>query len=167
LQYAKVYYRKNGQPTSSLIRVRVAIKLLKQLYGREPIASFGPLKLRALQQNMVLAKKARRYVNHVTQQVKRIFKWGVSMELVPAVIFQALATVPSLPKGRSEAVEPPPVRPVSDEDVRKTLPYLPQIVADMVVFQRLTGCRPGEVCIVRPCDLDTSGDVWVYTPQFS
>lgn len=41
LQYAKVYYRKNGQPTSSLIRVRVAIKLLKQLYGRETIASFG------------------------------------------------------------------------------------------------------------------------------
>ena len=43
--------------------------------------------------------------------------------------------------------------------------YLPTVVADMVRFQRATGCRPGEVCIVRPCDVDTTGDVWSYRPQ--
>jgi len=35
----------------------------------------------------------------------------------------------------------------------------------MVRFQRLTGCRPGEVCSIRPCDVDTSSDVWVYRPH--
>jgi integrase len=35
----------------------------------------------------------------------------------------------------------------------------------MVRFQRLVGCRPEEVCIVRPCDVDRSGDVWVYRPE--
>ena len=34
----------------------------------------------------------------------------------------------------------------------------------MVRLQRLTGCRPAEVCILRPCDVDTSGDVWLYRP---
>ena len=34
----------------------------------------------------------------------------------------------------------------------------------MLRFQRVTGCRPGEVCILRPCDIDRSGDVWVYRP---
>ena len=34
----------------------------------------------------------------------------------------------------------------------------------MVRFQRLTGCRPGEVCSLRPCDLDRSADVWAYRP---
>ncbi len=46
-----------------------------------------------------------------------------------------------------------------------TLPYLPAVVADMVRFQRLTGARPGEVCQLRPCDVDWSGDVWEYRPS--
>ena len=35
----------------------------------------------------------------------------------------------------------------------------------MVRFQRLTGCRPEEVCAIRPCDLDRSDDVWAYRPE--
>ena len=43
--------------------------------------------------------------------------------------------------------------------------HLPEVVADMVRFQRLTGCRPEEVCAVRPCDVDRSNDIWQYRPQ--
>lgn len=35
----------------------------------------------------------------------------------------------------------------------------------MIQLQRLSGMRPGEVCMMRTCDLDTSGRVWVYTPE--
>ena len=28
----------------------------------------------------------------------------------------------------------------------------------------LTGCRPGEIVIIRGCDLNTSGRIWEYTP---
>ena len=35
----------------------------------------------------------------------------------------------------------------------------------MVRLQRLTGARPGEICSLRPLDLDTSGDVWRYIPE--
>ncbi len=34
----------------------------------------------------------------------------------------------------------------------------------MVRLQRLTGMRPAEVCILRKCDIDTTGDVWLYRP---
>ena len=44
-------------------------------------------------------------------------------------------------------------------------PTCPPVVADMVRFQRLTGCRPGEVCQIRPCDVDRSGEVWEYRPE--
>jgi integrase len=44
------------------------------------------------------------------------------------------------------------------------LPHLSPIVADMIRLQRLTGCRPEDVCHLRPCDVDTSGDVWLYRP---
>jgi integrase len=35
----------------------------------------------------------------------------------------------------------------------------------MARLQRLTGMRPGEVRIMRPCDIDRSGDVWLYRPE--
>jgi integrase len=35
----------------------------------------------------------------------------------------------------------------------------------MVQVQRLIGCRPCEVTIMRPMDLDRAGDVWTYRPQ--
>ena len=34
----------------------------------------------------------------------------------------------------------------------------------MVRLQRLTGCRPEEICILRPCDVDRSSEVWAYRP---
>ncbi len=52
-----------------------------------------------------------------------------------------------------------------DSRVDVTLAYLSDVVADMVRFQRLTGCRPEEVCCIRPCDVDTTGVVWQYIPM--
>ena len=93
-----------------------------------------------------------------------MFKWAVWMELLPAAVYQAMATVPGLRTGRTEAPEPEPIGPVDDATVKDTLPYLSPIVADMVRFQQATGCRPAEVCRIRPIDLDTSGPTWVYRP---
>lgn len=35
----------------------------------------------------------------------------------------------------------------------------------MIQLQRLCGMRPSEVTIVRPKDVDRSGEVWIYRPQ--
>jgi integrase len=103
--------------------------------------------------------KCRRYCNYLVQQIRRIFKWGVSQELIPETVYRALATVSGLKRGRTEAREPDPVGPVADTVVDATLPHLPVVIADMVRLERLTGCRPAEVCSIRPCDVDTSGNV--------
>jgi hypothetical protein len=34
-----------------------------------------------------------------------------------------------------------------------------------VRLQRATEMRPSEVCVLRPCDLDSTGDVWTYRPE--
>jgi integrase len=73
--------------------------------------------------------------------------------------------VSGLRKGRSEAHEPDPVLPVDDATVQATLPHLTCVVADMVRFQRITGCRPQDACNLRPCDVDISGEVWLYRPS--
>lgn len=98
-------------------------------------------------------------------KIVRVFKWAVGEELVPVTTYQALAAVPGLRKGRTSAPDHLPVGPIPESAVQATLPHLPPIVADMVLIQRLTGCRPGELVILRPCDIDRNGEVWAYRPE--
>ena len=67
--------------------------------------------------------------------------------------------------GRTVAPERPSIKPVDDAIVEATLPHLSLIVANMVRLQLLTAMRPGEVCVVRPRDVDRSGDVWQFQPH--
>ena len=114
---------------------------------------------------MIADGLSRNTINQHVGRIRRIFRWAVSEELLPVQVHQALATVAGLRKGRGEARESDPVMPVADAMVEATLPHLPPVVADMVRLQRLTGARPGEVCLIRPGDVDTTGEVWTYRPQ--
>ena len=94
-----------------------------------------------------------------------MFKWGASEQLVSPHVPQALATVSGLRKGKSDARETGRVLPIDDEAVDRTLPFLPQTVADMVQVQRFSGMRPQELCLLRPCDIDRAADVWIFEPS--
>lgn len=163
-KHAQSYYVKNGRPTDEQAGIRAALRHVRRLYGRTPAREFGPLKLKAVRQAMIEADLSRGVTNQYVNRIRRMFRWGAENELVPVDVYQALTTVSGLRKGRSAARETDPVRPVPDEHVEATLPHLPNVVADMVRFQRLTGCRPAEACLIRPCDVDTSGEVWIYRP---
>ncbi|MEO2092036.1 MAG: site-specific integrase [Gemmataceae bacterium] len=113
---------------------------------------------------MIAAGWSRKRINQRVGHVRRAFKWGVENELVPPAVLHALAAVPGLQAGRTAARETTPVEPADDAVVDATLPFLRPAVAAMVRVQRLTGMRPGEVCQVRPADLDTGGPVWKFTP---
>ncbi len=104
-------------------------------------------------------------VNANVSRLKRMFRWAAENELIPVTIYQAVATVTGLKKGRSVAKEPKIVRPVGDAAIDAAIPYMPKPIGTMVRLQRLTGSRPGELCILRPCDVDRDGDVWCYKPS--
>jgi integrase len=114
---------------------------------------------------MVEAGWCRSYVNHQVNRLRRVFKWGVAEELIPAPVFQALQTLPGIRRGQAGVRESEPVKPVPDAFVDSALPFMPPPVAAMVDVQRLTGARPGEVCTLRAIDIDMSGRVWVCRPQ--
>lgn len=164
-QFAKRHYRKRGQPTRSLDEIRAALIPLRRLYSHTRAADFGPRSLKAIRQQYVERGVCRIHVNKRAGIVRRVFKWGVSEELVPPSVYHGLLAVSGLQKGRTEAPDHAPVGPVDDATVDATIPFLPPVVDDMIRLQRLTGCRPEEVCILRPCDLDRSGPVWEYRPE--
>jgi integrase len=174
LEFADKHYQKNGRPTHEIINIKCAMRPLKERYSRLLVRDFGPLKLKAIQMMLVggyvdQKEKAWKGVSRPTVNarigaIKRIFAWAVSEELVPKDMAHGLATVRGLQRGRTEAREPDPIQPVDDATIESTLRHLPPVVADMVRFQRLVGCRPGEVCGLRPCDVDRSQAIWLYTP---
>jgi integrase len=116
---------------------------------------------------MIAADRCRPLINKDISRLRAVFRWAVENELLPVTVHQALQAVSGLRKNRSAAREPEPVGPVPEEVVEKTLPFLAPQVAAMVRLQLLTGARPGEIVLLRPCDIERvdGSAVWVYRPR--
>jgi integrase len=164
-RHAEQHYRhSDGSPTSELDCLRAALRPLKALYGHTPAAAFGPLALKAVRERMVASGWCRNLVNKHAGRVKRVVRWAASEELLPPSAYHALQAVAGLARGGTAARETEPVKPVPEAFVDAVLPLVLPPVRAMIELQRLTGMRPGEVCAMRPCDLDTFGAVWLYRP---
>ncbi len=160
----KHYRRPDGSVTGELANFRDSLRPIRRLYGPTPASDFSPLKLKTVRQQMIDSGLSRGTINQRVGRIVRLYKWAASEELVPAGVYHALKTVTGLPKGRTDAKETQPVQPVADEAVEAIRTHVAHQVWAMVKLQRLTGMRPGEVVIMRTCDLDTSGEVWVFSP---
>lgn len=158
LKHAKDYY--GDGPRGEYANMKRAASEVKRLYARTRVVDFGPLQLKAVRRQFVEGGVSRTYANACTRRVVRIFRWGVAEGLLPAAVPDALAAVPGLRAGRGEARETAKVRAVPIATVQETLPHLSTVVRAMVEFQRLTGCRPGEVCKLRAGDVRRDGKVW-------
>jgi integrase len=145
--------------------MRHALRPLRELYGRLPAREFGPLHLKAVREKFVALGHSRKHINASVQRIGRVFRWAVGEGLIPPEVPQALAMVPGLRRGHTTARENKRVRPADAKIVDATLPHLPAVVRSMVELQQATGMRPGELCIMRPCDVDRTGDVWEYRPS--
>lgn len=184
--FTEKYY--GGNRTFEQI-VQMAI-VLRSTHERTAAAAFGPEHLHELRNNWVVGGWGRKHTNDMANRVVAMFRWAAEKSASPSSrlkvalhVWQVLKTVRGLAKGRPlfnfdgsilydidgqviiphEGKIPPPV---DSETVNRTLKFLPTVVADMVLFQQATGCRPGETCQLRPQDVDrSSADVWLYRPS--
>lgn len=160
----KYYVDADGKQTSEYKGVAAALLELDTLLGEELAFSFGPKMLVRFQAYLVTKGYARSYVNKIVGRVKRMFRWCTQQELVRPDLYHSLVAVEGLKKGRTKAPERPKVRPVPQDVVNATLPWMSPVVADLARIQLFCGMRPGEACRMRPCEIDRSGDVWFYMP---
>jgi integrase len=165
-QFAEGYYHKNGQPTKQLDRIKRALTPVKALYGDTLAKDFGPLALKAVREWMIKRDWTRGFINSCIGCIKRMFKWAVENELVPPSHYHGLQAVAGLRRGRTQARETQPIRPVEAAHVNAVLPFLTEPVRAMVQVQWLAGMRPCEVTMMRACDIDrNSSKAWVYRPE--
>lgn len=163
--FAIGYYRKDGKVTSEIDSLKAALKPVCDLFGRVPADSFGPGELKQVRQKMIDLKWARGTVNRHIQRVRRMFRWGVEQQLVRPETLASLQSVPDLRKGRSAAKETTPIASVPLAILEATLARLDSTVRAIVEIQLYADMRPGETVIMRPCDIDRSGETWLYVPH--
>ena len=165
LEWCEGYYRKNGELTPTYGHCHTAVSVFVEHFGKESVNNFAPLSLDFLQKHWVEKGYARLTVNRYVCIIKQMFRHGAKYQWVDAQVNYALFAVDNLKAGRTKAWEREDVEPVDDETVDRTLPFLPPIIRDMVRVQRLIGGRPQDVRNMRSCDIDQSGDIWVYRPH--
>lgn len=159
------YLDAEGKPSKEAKHFATVIKPTRELYGDTPACKFGPLAFKAVREKLMAPNRSRRYINKLGGKLKAMFKWAVTEELVPASVYEALRAVSGLERGRTTAKENPRVKPVPIEYVNAIRPFVSRQVQALIDLQLLTAARQGEMVIMRPVDLDMTGDVWVYEPK--
>lgn len=164
--WARQRYLVNGRPSSQVSTVTTALRWMRERHGPRPAVEFSPRDIAELQTEMIRSGLARTTINAYIGAIKAMFSWAATAEqsLVDPSTAAAVLIARGLRKGRTSAREAPRVRPVEDAALNFTLPFLHPTIADMVVVQRLTGMRPGELCAMRWNEIDRSGPAWVYAP---
>lgn len=184
LEHAEDYYRSNWR--NARYHILPGTNILLSLFAAQPVSEFGPLKLKRVIEQLLINGDQRKEVKRngwkpLSQSsirqylgaLKLLFKWGVSAELVPSSVADALQYVEPPRPGRGKLGEKVrknrDIKPVTNAEIAAVLPHLSPEVAAMVQVQLLAVMRPDEVTIIRPCDLDMSQATkkrpnWIYRP---
>ncbi|MHC5214192.1 MAG: tyrosine-type recombinase/integrase, partial [Planctomycetota bacterium] len=166
MAFANSYYvDPNGKPTQEPKDIRYTMKMLLDCFPALPVDEFGPLRLKAVREAMIEKNWCRNLINRRIGMIRRMFKWAVSEQIVSPMILHGLQAVTGLRRGRTQAKESKRVLPVDERHVYAVLAHTTPVVAAMIELQLLSGMRPAELCLLRPCDLDRSGPVWHYYPE--
>jgi integrase len=162
LAYVEDAERAYAPPSRELEPIKVVVRDLRKSFGSMFADEFGPLLLKELRQQWIDRGLRRAFINKKVKRAIRIWGWGVENELVSPDVWNSLRAVASLRSGRSAAKESDPVEGVSDRDVLVTLPHLPRPVRAIIELLHLTGARPGEIRVLRTCDIVRTEHPWQY-----
>lgn len=169
---------------------RLALRPLVRLYGSLPAADFHAAAMEALQLSMATGawmtpeeqaaqtrrKQAiglnRRVLARRVGDIRRVWKWAERKGLVPRGSAEHLKTCPLPPPSDRRVRRGKPPRITLEADLRKVLPHAVPPVAALLEIGWLCGARPGELRILRTCDVDRETGpvvdgtrVWLYRPM--
>ena len=161
IDFATYAKNKYGNKPEWNNQIKPVLKYIRETYGHLPASEFGPLRLESYRQHLADKGLSRLVVKRKSNYVVKMFQQAVKIERIPVQLWQRLLAIGPVemktkPKRKRKAV------PL--EIVAATQNELTPVLSDMVEVHRLIGARPTEVCAMRPCDIDRSQAVWIYTP---
>jgi integrase len=161
------YVRADGTSTGEANVVRACLRPVGERYGELPADELSPLKLVALQEELIERGWSRKYINRAICMVGRCYRWAKKMELVTADAEIRVRGIEGVRPGFMGVKDYDEIEPVSDEDVDRVLDELSPVWGDAVRIARLTGMRPGEVVRINAVEIDRSDPTcWMFSPRF-
>jgi integrase len=169
----KRYVGPDGRHTTSVNRHKVMLESFAGMYGAEEADDMTAGKVAAWLESFVAKRrrkgvgegaKTKHTVNLALSYLKRTYRWAMTYKGVNPNTAGAVNLVQSLGANHPDVRRKDPIRAVAWETVDATCKHLPADVKNAVLLQWWTGMRPGEVLSMRPADLNTTDDVWVYRP---
>jgi len=154
------YLTSDGKPSKEQDCFAAVIKILREYFGGVDVATFGPLAFRTCRDAMVRKGWSRRYVNKQCIRLRHLIRYGVSFEMVPQSVADALRSVMPLKPGETPAPERPKRKPVDQDRIDKTKARMRQRNRDIIDLLLFSGARPSELLSLRTCDITTTGGVW-------
>ena len=103
-------------------------------------------------------------INKKVNVVKQMIQYAVNREIEPAHLAYEVGVIKPVKKGQENFKDYDEVGPAEWTTVEKLFPYLDSMIQDMLLLSRYTGARPGEIRLMRPCDIDqTDTNAWVFS----
>lgn len=145
LFYAYLQKRYPRLAEADRAHVKKILGLVGEKYADMPVEAFDSLRFREVQEliakeGLDVSKPGRKkvwsfsYCNKLAGYLRQVLKWGVGRKLFPAANLLEIQQVEAIGKGDEvydlDVTEP--VKAVSDDVVKKSLPYLNSVVAVMV-----------------------------------
>lgn len=168
-------YMKEGKPTSSRAGIRATLSQFNSFAGdlklttlrREHLIRWRTLLLE--RRDLTTAG-----INLKIATVRMVLQYGHDNGHVSDAGMHSLMLVKPLKRsaGGDRDQLTRARRALTHEEITAILPHVSPAVAGMIRFQLLTGCRPGEACKLRLCDVDRSPDGadagdWVFNVPFA
>jgi integrase len=138
-----------------------------------PVADFGVDQLRELQEDFIRLRWRRGVVNRQIVRIRTIWRVAEQLGHAPPGSWSHLRSLTPLRKNRLDVLPSRKLASISLPElvqILKTLSRVPYIgshrppVQSMLLLQYWSGMRSSEVRMMRGCEINTSGEIWVYTP---
>lgn len=165
-EHAARHYRREGRPTGEAANFASAMKAVVQVFGDEPAEGLRARHLHELRAVWRARGMTATGVNQYGKRLQRVVRWGVSMDLLSEAPLMRLASV--LPVRDAEAgyrrkarKRVPPV-----EEVERVMAGAVPVKRDLLGLMLESGMRPNEAVAIRPVDIHTGAEPWVYVPPW-
>lgn len=149
-------YVKAGKPTSQRGIVALAVREFIERFGDVPATRYSERHL--LQHRDDLERRERLSRTGINRKIGVLvagLRWAYGRGFIARDAWLGTSAIEPLTRAEAGHRDRKRVkRAVSLEEVEKVAACLPRVPAAMLRLQAIMGCRPGEVCGLRWCDID-------------
>jgi integrase len=145
---------------------RRSLAVLVEVAGAVRTADFGVADLERVRKAMNAKGWSAAVINRRVVRVRTVWRWLERQGHAPRGSWDHLRSLPGVPRHDGRFRHSKPRQAASWLDLARVCRKAPRQVRAMLLLGWFTGARPGELCQVRPADIDrTDPECWVFRPR--